>query len=200
MIDNRLSKIKNHEVDDSLSELTDTDILLNFQQAITGLYPHLISIHAHAYDAWDDIVIPLFYEMVYKTFTYKYGIEIEPNETRAYMFSLRRYEGIHHIECFPKMAPFKGILNNDYFEVNDEELKGKRLVFKSFGDSVHYLTTGLDTENTDAVNFELVEVDVICSQSNRITDIDGCTTFFIHKDDVEFMFIAETFNQHLHRE
>ncbi|PEB61189.1 hypothetical protein COJ92_28880 [Priestia megaterium] len=144
--------------------------------------------------------MPLFYEMVYKTFTYKYGIEIEPNETHAYMFSLRRYEGIHHIECFPKMAPFKGILNNDYFEVNDEELKGKRLVFKSFGDSVHYLTTGLDTENTDAVNFELVEVDVICSQSNRITDIDGCTTFFIHKDDVEFMFIAETFNQHLHRE
>ena len=200
MIDNRLSKIKNHEVDAALSELTDTDILLNFQQAITSLYPHLIPIHAHAYDAWDDIVIPLFYEMVYKTFTYKYGIEIEPNETHAYMFTLRCYEGIHHIECFPKMASFKGILNNDYFEVNDEELKGKRLVFKSFGDSVHYLTTGLDTENTDAVNFELVEVNVICSQSNRITDIDGCTTFFIHKDDVEFMFIAETFNQHLHRE
>lgn len=182
-----------------MSELTDTDILLNFQQAITSLYPHLIPIHAHAYDAWDDIVIPLFYEMVYKTFTYKYGIEIEPNETHAYMFTLRCYEGIHHIECFPKMASFKGILNNDYFEVNDEELKGKRLVFKSFGDSVHYLTTGLDTENTDAVNFELVEVNVICSQSNRITDIDGCTTFFIHKDDVEFMFIAETFNQDLQK-
>ncbi|MGE7717474.1 hypothetical protein ACQKME_24910, partial [Priestia megaterium] len=49
MIDNRLSKIKNHEVDDSLSTLTDTDILLNFQQAITSLYPHLIPIHAHAY-------------------------------------------------------------------------------------------------------------------------------------------------------
>jgi len=199
MIDNRLSKIKNHEVDDSLCELTDTDILLNFQQAITSLYPHLIPIYAHAYYAWDDIVIPLFYEMVYKTFTYKYGIEIEPNETHTYMFSLRCYEGIHHIECFPKMAPFKGILNNDYFEVNDEDLKGKRLIFKSFGDSVHCLTTGLDTENTDAVNFELVEIDVVCAQSNRLTDIDGCTTFFIHKDDVEFMFIAETFNQDLQK-
>ncbi|MCQ9285173.1 hypothetical protein NQ129_25740 [Priestia aryabhattai] len=199
MIDNRFSKIKNHEVDDALSELTDTDILLNFQQAITSLYPPLIPIHAHAYDAWDDIVIPLFYEMVYNTFTYKYGIEIEPNETHAYMFSLRCYEGIHHIECFPKMEPFKGILNNDHFEVNDEDLKGKRLIFKSFGDSVHYLTTGLDTENTAAVNFELVEVDVICSQSNRITDIDGSTSFFIHKDDVEFTFIAETFNQDLEK-
>jgi len=200
MIDNRLSKIKNHEVDDALSELTDTDILLNFQQAITSLYPHLIRIHAHAYYAWDDIVMPLFYEMVYTTFAYKYGIEIEPNETHTYMFSLRCYQGIHHIECFPKMESFKGILNNDYFEVNDKDLKGKRLIFKSFGDSVHYLTTSLDTGNTDAVNFELVEIDVICSQSNRLTDIDGCTTFFIHKDDVEFVFIAETFNQHLHRE
>ncbi|MGG3122725.1 hypothetical protein ABEP18_19235 [Priestia megaterium] len=195
MIDNRLSKIKNHEVDDSLSELTDTEILLNFQQAITSLYPHLIPIHAYAYNAWDDIVMPLFYEMVYNTFAYKYGIEIEPDETHTYMFSLKYYQGIHHIQCFPKSSSFKGILNNDYFEVNEESLKGKRLIFKSFGDSVHYLTSGLDIENTDAVNFELVEIDVVCSKSNRLTDIEGCTTFFIHKDDVEFTFIAETFNQ-----
>ncbi|MFL0494141.1 hypothetical protein [Priestia megaterium] len=90
-------------------------------------------------------------------------------------------------------------MNNDYFEVNENDLKGKRLIFKSFGDSIHGLTTGLDTENTDAVNFELVEIDVICSQSNRLTDIDGCTTFYIHKDDVEFVFIAETFNQDLQK-
>ncbi|MGG0391607.1 hypothetical protein ABEZ76_27060 [Priestia megaterium] len=199
MIDNRLSKIKNHEVDDSLSELTDTEILLNFQQAITSLYPHLIPIHAYAYNAWDDIVMPLFYEMVYNTFAYKYGIEIEPDETHTYMFSLRYYQGIHHIQCFPKSSSFKGILNNDYFEVNEEILKGKRLIFKSFGDTVHYLTTGLDIENTDAVNFELVEIDVVCAQSNRLTDVEGCTTFFIHKDDVEFMFIAETFNQDLQK-
>jgi len=195
MIDNRILKIKNHEIDDSLSKLTDTKILLNFQQAITSLYPHLIPIHAHAYYAWDDIVMPLFYEMVYNTFTYKYGIEIKPDETHTYMFSLRYYQGIHHIECFPKMSFFKGILDNEYFEVNEENLKGKRLIFKSFGDSIHCLTTGLDIENADAVNFELVEIDVVCAQSNRLTDIEGCTTFFIHKDDVEFVFIAETFNQ-----
>ncbi|MGG3586016.1 hypothetical protein DZB87_28425 [Bacillus sp. ALD] len=199
MIDNRILKIKNHEIDDSLSKLTDTKILLNFQQAITSLYPHLIPIHANAYYAWDDIVMPLFYEMVYKTFTYKYGIEIAPDETHTYMFSLKYYQGIHHIECFPRTSSFKGILNNEYFEVNEEDLKGKRLIFKSFGDSIHCLTTGLDVENTGAVNFELVEIDVVCAQSNRITDIDGCTTFFIHKDDIEFVFIAETFNQKLQK-
>jgi len=199
MIDNRILKIKNHEIDDSLCELTDTKIMLNFQQAITSLYPHLIPIQSHAYYAWDDIVMPLFFEMVYKTFTHKYGIEIEPEETHTYMFSLKYYQGIHHIECFPKTSSFKGILDNEYFEVNEEDLKGKRLIFKSFGDSIHCLTTGLDVENTDAVNFELVEIDVVCAQSNGITDIDGCTTFFIHKDDIEFVFIAETFNQKLQK-
>ncbi|MDU9690101.1 hypothetical protein O0Q50_02890 [Priestia aryabhattai] len=97
MIDNRLRKIKNHEIDDSLSELTDTEVLLNFQRAITSLYPHLIRIHAHA------------------------------------------------------------------------------------------------------VHFNLVEVDVVCAQSNKRIGIDGCTTFFIHKDDVEFEFVAETFNQKLQK-
>ena len=48
-------------------------------------------------------------------------------------------------------------------------------------------------------NFELVEIDVVCAQSNRLTDIEGCTTFIIHKDDVEFVFIAETFNQDLQK-
>lgn len=76
MIDNRISKDYDHEIDDSLKEITDTTILLNFQKAIVSLYPHLIPIHAFAYDAWDDIVMPLFYEMVYKTFAFKYGIDI----------------------------------------------------------------------------------------------------------------------------
>lgn len=46
MIDNRISKDYDHEIDDSLKEITDTTILLNFQKAIVSLYPHLIPIHA----------------------------------------------------------------------------------------------------------------------------------------------------------
>ena len=199
MIDNRLRKIKNHEIDDSLSELTDTEVLLNFQHAITSLYPHLIRIHAHAYEAWDDIVIPLFYEMVYKTFSFKYGIEIMADEAHPFLFTLRYYEGIHHIQCLPKSSSFQGILDNQKFSINKENLDGKKLIFKSFGDSINCLTMGLDSQAAHAVHFNLVEVDVVCAQSNKRIDIDGCTTFFIHKDDVEFEFVTETFKQELQK-
>ncbi|AKP76697.1 hypothetical protein AS52_01732 [Priestia megaterium Q3] len=199
MIDNRLRKIKNHEINDSLSELTDTEVLLNFQRAITSLYPHLIRIHAHACESWDDIVIPLFYEMVYKTFSFKYGVEIMASEAHPFLFTLRCYEGIHHIQCLPKASSFQGILNNEKFGVSKENLEGKRLIFKSFGDSINGLTMGLDSEDAHAVHFNLVEVDVVCAQSNKRIGIDGCTTFFIHKDDVEFEFVAETFNQKLQK-
>jgi len=197
MIDNRLRMIKNHEIDDSLSELTDTEVLLNFQHAITSLYPHLIRIHAH--EAWDDIVIPLFYEMVYKTFSFKYGIEIMADEAHPFLFTLRYYEGIHHIQCLPKSSSFQGILDNQKFSINKENLDGKKLIFKSFGDSINCLTMGLDSQAAHAVHFNLVEVDVVCAQSNKRIDIDGCTTFFIHKDDVEFEFVAETFKQELQK-
>ena len=199
MIDNRLRKIKNHEIDNSLSELTDTEVLLNFQCAITSLYPHLIRIHAHAYESWDDIVIPLFYEMVYKTFSFKYGVEIMADEAHPFLFTLRCYKGIHHIQCLPKASSFQGILNNEKFGVSKENLEGKKLIFKSFGDSINCLTMGLDSEDAHAVHFNLVEVDVVCAQSNKRIGIDGCTTFFIHKDDVEFEFVAETFNQKLQK-
>ncbi|MCM3405342.1 MULTISPECIES: hypothetical protein [Bacillaceae] len=46
MIDKRLSKDYEHEIDEALQEISDTSILLNFQQAIVSLYPHLIPIYA----------------------------------------------------------------------------------------------------------------------------------------------------------
>ena len=44
MIDNRHLKEFEHEIDDALQGISDTSILLNFQQAIVSLYPHLIPI------------------------------------------------------------------------------------------------------------------------------------------------------------
>ena len=55
----------------------------------------------------------LFYEMVYNTFAFKYGIEINWNETHTYMFSLRCYKGINHIERIPKHHTFKVLVNCD---------------------------------------------------------------------------------------
>lgn len=60
MIDRRLLKVEDHEKDIDLQSLTDTDILLNFGNTLTDLYPHLIPIEAFAYDSWDDMVMPFF--------------------------------------------------------------------------------------------------------------------------------------------
>ncbi|KRF21771.1 hypothetical protein ASG93_30755 [Paenibacillus sp. Soil787] len=54
MIDRRNSKDFDHEIEKGLEEISDTAILLNFSNAIKSLYPHLIPIHAFAYDAWDE--------------------------------------------------------------------------------------------------------------------------------------------------
>ncbi|MGE8204692.1 hypothetical protein ACQKP0_09015 [Heyndrickxia sp. NPDC080065] len=48
MIDKRVIKDNDHEIDAALQEISDTTILLNFQKAAVSLYPHLIPIHAFA--------------------------------------------------------------------------------------------------------------------------------------------------------
>ncbi|MDZ4630549.1 hypothetical protein ORN01_16350 [Bacillus cereus] len=193
MIDNRISKDYDHEIDDSLKEITDTTILLNFQKAIVSLYPHLIPIHAFAYDAWDDIVMPLFYEMVYKTFTFKYGIDINFKETHTYMFSLNSYKGIHHIECVPKCTTFKIYINEEWIEMDNKSLKENVFVFKSFGDGLHFLTGGIEIEDAYRVGFDLVEVDIV----STITGLPSKTSIFIDKEHVDFVFVAETYDTNI---
>ncbi|MFP7296911.1 hypothetical protein [Neobacillus niacini] len=191
MIDNRRLKKFEHEIDDALQGISDTSILLNFQQAIVSLYPHLIPIYAFAYDAWDDIVMPLFYEMVYNTFSFKYGIDINWNETHTYMFTLRCYKGINHIECIPKHHTYKALVNCEWIEMDKNDLDEKVFVFKSFGDGEHFLTGGLDIEEAYNVRFNLVEVDIVSTS----TGYPSKTSVFINKDDLDFEFVAETYDK-----
>lgn len=195
MIDKRDLKEFEHEIDDTLQGISDTSILINFQQAIVSLYPHLIPINAFAYDPWDDIVMPLFYEMVYNTFSFKYGIDIDWNETHTYMFTLRCYKGINHIECIPKHPTIKALVNDEWVEINNNDLEGKVLVFKSFGDGVHFLTGGLDVDDAYNVRFDLVEVDIV----STLTGYCSKESVFINKDDLDFEFVAETFDENLQR-
>jgi hypothetical protein len=194
VIDKRLSKDKDHEIEDALQEITDTTILLNFQKAIVSLYPHLIPINAFAYDAWDDIIMPLFYEMVYKTFAFKYGIDVQLNGTHTYMFTLSSYKGINHIECIPKQSPFKALINDEWVEMDKTSLVDKTLVFKSFGDGIHFLTGGLEVEEAYKVSFDLVEVDIV----STITGYRSKTSVFINKDELDFVFVAETYDENIH--
>ncbi|RHW43433.1 hypothetical protein D1B31_01875 [Neobacillus notoginsengisoli] len=195
MIDNRLLKEFEHETDEALQGISDTSIIMNFQQAIVSLYPHLIPISAFAYDSWDDIVMPLFYEMVYKTFAFKYGIDINWNETHTYMFSLRCYKGINHIECIPKHPTFKALVNCEWIEMDQNNLDGKVIVFKSFGDGEHFISGGLDIEEAYKVSFNLVEVDIVTA----LTGYPSKTSVYINNDDLDFEFVAETFDKELQR-
>jgi hypothetical protein len=196
VIDKRQSKDNDHEIDDALQDITDTTILLNFQKAIVSLYPHLIPIHAFAYDAWDDIIMPLFYEMVYKTFAFKYGIDVKYYETHTYMFTLSCYKGINHIECVPKHTSFKALINDEWIDMEKSSLEEKVLVFKSFGDGIHFLTGGLDVEDAYDVSFDLVEVDIVSTK----TCYRSKTSVFIKKEELEFMFVAETYDENIHIE
>ena len=193
MIDKRTIKVNDHEIDDALHEITDTETLLNFQKAIVSLYPHLIPIHAFAYDAWDDIVMPLFYEIVYKTFSFKYGIDFNSSETHTYMFTLRCYKGINHIECIPKHSSFKALINEEWIDMDKSSLEEEVLIFKSFGDGVHSLTGGLDVKEAYKVNFDLVEVDIF----SAITGYRSKTSVFINKEELDFVFVAETFDKNI---
>ncbi|WP_028390719.1 hypothetical protein [Bacillus cihuensis] len=193
MIDKRLIRDNDHDIEDALQEISDTTILINFQKAIVSLYPHLIPIHAFAYDSWDDIIMPLFYEMVYKTFAFKYGIDVKLNETHTYMFSLSSYKGINHIECIPKHPFFKVLINEEWIEMDMSSLVDKALVFKSFGDGIHFLISGLEVEEAYKVSFDLVEVDIVSTITGKPTK----TSVFISKEELEFVFVAETYDENL---
>ncbi|MGG0738545.1 MULTISPECIES: hypothetical protein [Niallia] len=191
MIDNRSSKVFDHDIDENLQSLSDTSIVLNFQKAIADLYPHLIPIHAFGYNAFDDIVMPLFYEMVYNTFSYKHGIEINGGETHIYRFSLRCYKGINHIACLPKEKEIDVLINEEWTNMSEQEWKDKSLVFKAFGDGVYNPGGGLEVEEAKNVNFNLVEVDIISNANGR----PAKSGVFVHKEAVEFEFVAETYDE-----
>ena len=131
--------------------------------------------------------------MVYNTFAFKYGIGINWNETHAYMFTLRCYKGINHIECIPTHRTFKALVNFEWVEMDKNDLDGKMMVFKSFGDGGHFLTGGLDIKDAYNVKFNLVEVDIV----SKLTGYPSITSVFINKDDLDFEFVAETFDKDL---
>ena len=197
MIDNRHIKVFNHDIDEALQGLSDTSIILNFQKAITNLYPYLIPIYAYCYDSWDDIVEPLFYEMVYKTFSFKYGIVINWNETHKYEYTLGCCKGRHHIECIPKYQNFKALVNNEWIVIDKNNLNEKRLVFKSVGDGEHHLTGSMYIEEAYTVKFNLVEVVIVSALTGLSLD-EITVTVFINIDDLDFEFVAETYDKEIH--
>ncbi|NOU94583.1 hypothetical protein GC093_15340 [Paenibacillus sp. LMG 31456] len=191
MIDRRRTKTFGHELEQELLNVTDTSILINFSDALTSLYPHLVPIHAFAYDAWDDIVIPLFYEMVYESFSFKYGITITPSEVHPYMYTLPCYRGLHHIECTLNKPNIEGFINFEWINVEKQDLENYLIIYKSFGDGYNFLTGGITKEQASEVHFNLVEVEVVSVETGCKVDGNKYKTMFIRKEDLDFEFVAE---------
>lgn len=178
MIDRRLSKDFDHELDDGLKEISDTEIVLNFNNAIVSLYPHLIPVYAHAYDTWDNIVEPLYFQMVYNTFCFKYGFNIKFSDVHHYNYTKKCYRGLHHIECVPRKTSFRTLLNGLGTTIDGKQLTNQIIIFKSFGDGVHFLTGGLDASEAPNVGFHLVEVDIVCKETgNHLKEYNNSTLF-----------------------
>lgn len=65
------------EIEDRLLAVSDTQIVLNFAEALTALYPLMKKVFAHCYDPYDDVVEPLFQSLVYYTFAGKYPAPLQ---------------------------------------------------------------------------------------------------------------------------
>ena len=57
------------------------------------------------------------------------------------------------------------------------------------------LTGGLDTEDAYNVSFNLVEVDIVSTRTGNPSK----TSVFINKDDLDFEFVAETYDENIKR-
>jgi hypothetical protein len=69
------------------------------------------------------------------------------------------------------------------------------LVFKSFGDGIYSLTGGLDVADACKVSFNLVEVDIVSTSTGKPVK----TSVFIKKEQLDFVFVAETYDDNIKR-
>ncbi|MDQ0890252.1 hypothetical protein QFZ81_005340 [Paenibacillus sp. V4I9] len=154
------------------------------------MYPYLIHVNAFAYDAWDDIVVPLFYEMVYQSFSYKYGITLTPKDVHAYEFTLSSYHGKCHIECFPIKESLAVFTNLEWVSVSKGDFEGKLLILKSFGDGVNFLTGGIKKEQAAQVHFNYAEIEIVREETGSKSGSEF-ETMYIPVKDLNFVFIAD---------
>lgn len=157
---------------------------------IVSLYFYLILIYVFVYDVWDDIVMLLFYEMVYKIFVFKYGIDINFKEIYIYMFLFNSYKGIYYIECVLKCIIFKIYINEEWIEMDNKSLKENVFVFKLFGDGLYFLIGGIEIEDVYCVGFDFVEVDIVFIIIGFLFKI----SIFIDKEYVDFVFVVEIYD------
>ena len=174
--------MQKHEIDERTQKLTDSEIMLNFAQAIDSIYPYMKNVFAHCYDAYDDIVESLFYSMVYQSFFWKYGVEFSNAEcaTYDYVGSIR---ALAHVRVIPKRLPLIGLRDGQQFEITSEFIQNNTLLFKTFGDGVHNLTDSEVENDSHDIAFNFTEIDACNNENQR-----GLNFIWIQNDLLDYQF------------
>ncbi|MCB0360355.1 MAG: hypothetical protein KDD44_11990 [Bdellovibrionales bacterium] len=198
MIDRRLGKFTRGTAELSLQLISDNEVVLNFQRALSKLYPSLISINSHAAETYHHMTRELFDQMVYQVFSRKYGIARHEEEFHRYATGLHCYRKIHHIECVPKKLPLTAFRESHRIELNHEELQDKLLVFREFRDNIYDLSKPIERDHAGRVHFNMAEIEIASATSGYRFRSYAASRCFIWKDDVEFVFVAESFDADEH--
>lgn len=188
MIDRREKPLINNEIEGSLQELSDTDIMMNFLEIIEKIYPNLIHVKAYCYDSWDAIIEPLYFTTVFETFSWKYGIKIERENCHIYESEISSSYDKNHIECRPKQYPLMGIsLFEECNELSEEFLSDKRIVFVCFSDGMNTTTGSISKEEASKMKFAKAEVRIISKNDDPSL---AHKPFYFGIQDIEFEFVA----------
>lgn len=197
MIDNRKILQQHSEVDPLLQTLTDTEVLLEFSNALTLLYPSLIKLRSHCYDNFDNVSENLFFDLVYYTFAGKYGAIIKKTETHKYGFTLHTYRHINHISIKPKSFPITIIDSNGKTTLyTEKEFVEKEFVLIQFGDKINDLTSDEEGLELDKVNFQYVNFAIVDKMKGLY--YRNSDHYWVDKYLVEFDLVLEDYNKKEH--
>lgn len=186
MIDNRIENKAESEIEISLANITDTRIMLNFQEVLSKVYPHLIPIGAYCYDSWDNIVENLYDEMVLNTLCWKYGISFDRDKFHRYAYCYGFKYPEHHIECFFNGDSIKVLtIFGEWSTFSKSYFVNKKIIFKEFSDGINNLTGSISKKEAERVGFHLVDAFLL-----NLLD-GGSEEVFLDTRDVSFELVLE---------
>ncbi len=197
MKDYRILKTSCDKRYEALQEISDTEILLEFSELLTSMFPHLRKTYNHCFYQYDKLSKDLYANFIAYTFSHKYGAEISTREFHAYGDSLHCYRKINRIELRPKNFPFVcKTSSGETFIIHPKDLKSKMLVFIVFGDFDNFLA--MDDKYIDAANvsFDLVNFVMVDRKTGYNFKVQD--NLWAGKHDVEFELVLEDFDQTEH--
>ena len=137
--------------------------------------------------------------MVFSTFSRRYGIPVTFEEHHAYSSDLHCYRKIHHVECVPLKLPLPAFQGVTKTTLSHEELQDKIMVFQSFRSPAVDPYQSLNEDESERMDFDYAQVQLVCAETGyRFRQMAG-VQFFVEKDDVDYEFVAETYDPLEHR-